>query len=280
MLWYHVANDLELGGNMPVRPNGGEPDLDGSEPLDELEPDHHELTVNHMGGANPRPRSRDKGWLKNIVAVLIGMAAGVLIKIVLTIPLTLVFPRDDGGLPQDLELIVELFATFIAGSIAGSLVPRYGWLFGLLTQAWKMVAMGLLLLTTLISVEIPDASYLVRVALFAFVTAAIAGGVAEHFRESIWSFLSTTFLLIGASFGCLLHLGGGLVYLYFLYRGGKALFEEGDFLKALLFLALLGPIVAYGVSFIFMGIFWLGSVIFHVLHAWYAKDLGLAPLEV
>ena len=60
------------------------------------------------------------------------------------IPLSLLFATEE-GLPQDIMLLLELFTAFIAGAIAASLVPRLGWLFGLLTQTLKFVFTAIIL---------------------------------------------------------------------------------------------------------------------------------------
>ena len=88
--------------------NGGESGIDGPEQLDELEHVHDELTVSSGTQARAaRPIRRKQAWLKNITAVLIGMVAGILIRLVINVPWLLFFPTDDGRVPRDIEVVIE-----------------------------------------------------------------------------------------------------------------------------------------------------------------------------
>ena len=164
--------------------------------------------------------------------------------------------------------------------MAGSLVPKHGWFYGALTQLFKMLGLTLLIVLMIrLSAPVPEFSYLVRLSLFSMASAGIAGGVAQRYRVKIWSFLGTIFGFVAAGLGCLMHALSGLLYLYFLYLGGKALFEDGAFLRALLYWVIVGPLVSYAVGFLMMGIALLGAKIFEALHNWYAEDLGLEPID-
>lgn len=230
----------------------------------------------------PRRKKR-RGW-KNFFAIIIGMLGGLVIRIVIGIPLALIFSTED-GLPQDITLILELFTSFVAGALAASLVPRLGWLFGMLTQTLKLVptAVALAVWAYLAATD-PEVEFhlldplrapLVRTMLLSIACAAVAGGIAEKHRPKILSFLGSTFGLIAGSFGCLLHSLFGLFQLYFLYLGGKAIFAEGKILRGLAIVIFIGPIASYAIGAIairiLMGVFWVFSKIYDA----YAEDLGL-----
>jgi len=196
--------------------------------------------------------------------------------------------RSDESLPPDLTLIVELFTAFMAGATTGTLVPRFGWLFGLLTQALKIlvtllviVAWAYLVVTDSeieISLDLLRAP-LVRLMLFAMITAGIGGFVGQKYRDSVMSFLGHTFGAVGGGIGCLTYALGGVAQLWFLYLGGKAFFEQGAILKALIYVCVVGPAVSYGFTLLLMGIFAVGGWAFKRLYNWYAPDLDLEPLD-
>jgi len=207
---------------------------------------------------------------------------------VIGLPLLLAFGTDD-GLPADLELILELFIAWVAGAVAGCLVPRYGWVFGVLTQVLRILLVILLfgiwayLVATDAEMKLsldPLRAPIIRLMLFAIVTAAIGGLIAERYRSQIFGFLTVVFGFVGAGLGCASYGFGFLVELYFVYLGGKAFFEEGAILKALLFIGVLGPLVSFVLSLLLMGLLMLGAWVFERLYRWYAPDLGLAPLSV
>jgi len=209
------------------------------------------------------------------------------VRTVIGIPLAIFFSTEE-GLPQDLALLLELFTAFIAGALAASLVPRLGWLFGMLTQALKLLltllALGVWAYLAATNPEVefhlldPLRAPLIRMMLLSIICAAVAGGVAEKYRERILSFLGSTFGTIAGGFGCLLHVTFGLFELYFLYLGGKAIFADGKILKGLAIVFLVGPIISYVVGAIIigvlMGVFWIFSKIYNA----YAEDLGLQPM--
>jgi hypothetical protein len=215
------------------------------------------------------------------------MLGGLLVRIVIGIPLAILFSTEE-GLPQDITLILELFTAFIAGALAATLVPRLGWLFGMLTQFLKLIltilAIGVWAYVAATDPEVnfnlldPLRAPLIRTMLFSIVCAAFAGAIAEKYREKIMSFLGSTFGLIGGSFGCLLHSSFGLFQLYFLYLGGKAIFADGEIFKGLAIVLFVGPIAGYAIGAILMGIlmgvFWIFSKIYNA----YAEDLDLEPM--
>ena len=235
----------------------------------------------------PGGRRRKRGWLKNLVAVLLGMCAGLFLRVVIGIPLVLLLGTEE-GLPDDLQLILELFVAFVAGAVAGCLVPRFGWLFALFTQLLKiLLTMILLGFWAYVIVTDPEVDFsiaplrapIIRLMLYAMITAAIGGAVAEKYRPGIMSFLASVFGVAGAGLGCAAYGFGFCVQFYFLYLGGKAFFEHGAILKALLFVFILGPIVSIVLSLAVGGVLMLGGWVFTRLHGWYAADLGLEPIE-
>jgi DNA-directed RNA polymerase subunit RPC12/RpoP len=231
-------------------------------------------------------KKRRRGW-KNFFAIIIGMLGGLLVRTVLVIPLSLLFATEE-GLPQDIMLLLELFTAFIAGAIAASLVPRLGWLFGLLTQTLKFVFTAIILAAGVyLAATDPDVEFnlltllrapVIRSMLFSIVCAVIAGAIAEKYREKILSFLGSTFGMITSGFGCLLHSSFLLFELYFLYLGGKAIFADGKVLKGLAIVIFIGPIASYAIGAILigivMGIFWIFSKIYNA----YAEDLDIDPI--
>ena len=72
---------------------------------------------------------RKTGWLKSFVAIFIGIVAGLFLRLVIGIPLVIIFGTEE-GLPLDITFVLEVFTAFVAGAMAGSLVPRLGWLIG------------------------------------------------------------------------------------------------------------------------------------------------------
>ena len=161
----------------------------------------------------PRPKKPRRG-LKNFCAVLIGMLGGFLLRLVIGIPLVLVFAGEE-GLPHDLSLLLDLFTAFIAGALAASLVPRLGWLYGMLTQIFKLIATAIFLgawaylLATdpdfEFSIVTPLKAFEMRTMYFSIICATIAGAIAERYRENILSFLGSAFGMLTGSIGCLLH---------------------------------------------------------------------------
>ncbi|MFA5239335.1 MAG: STAS domain-containing protein [Phycisphaerae bacterium] len=234
---------------------------------------------------SPHPHKRR--WLKNLVAILIGIVVGVFFRVVIGIPLALIFATDE-GLPLDITFILEVFTAFVAGAMAGSLVLRLGWLIGTLTQLLKMVvtliALGLWIFFVFTEKDVDFSLNFIRepsirLMIVAIFVAGIGGAIGEKYRSSIWSFLQVCFGFIAAIFVFALHAIGWLLYLYFLYRGGKALFEEGAFFKAILWVLVIGPVVSYGSFFLLLGVAMGGGWIFKKTYNWYAPDLGLEEME-
>ena len=233
------------------------------------------------------PYRRKRGWLKNLVAILIGIAIGVFLRVIIGIPLILIFATDE-GLPLDITFMLEVFTAFVAGAMAGSLVPCLGWLVGALTQLLKMVVtlvvLGLWIFFVVSEKDVDFSLNLIRVPfirlmIVAILVAGIGGALGEKHRNSIWNFLRACFGFIAAIFVFALHAVGWLLYLYFLYRGGKALFEEGAFLKAMLWVLVIGPVVSYGSFFLLLGIAMGGGWIFKKIYNWYLPDLGFEKME-
>jgi hypothetical protein len=230
---------------------------------------------------------RKRGALKNFIAVLIGMMGGFIVRIVIAIPLFILFATED-GLPDDLALILELFTAFVAGALAACLVPRLGWLFGMLTQFFKLLLMFVIIAiwVYLVATEPDFESFTlgpfhappIRIMIFSIVCAAIAGAVAEKYRGKIMYFLSSTFGLIGGGMGCLIYSLFGLFQLYFMYLGGKAIFADGKILKGFAIVLFVGPVISFGIGVILYG-FLFGSLwLFSKIYNWYAEDLGLEPI--
>lgn len=233
------------------------------------------------------PYHRKKSWLKNLVAILIGIIIGVFLRVTIGIPLALIFATDE-GLPLDITFILEIFTAFVAGAMAGSLVPRLGWLLGGLTQFLKIIVtvviFGLWVFFVVTDSEVDiSLNFIrephVRLMIIAIVIAGIAGTIGQKFRKHIWSFLGKVFGFIARTFIVVLHVGGSILYFYFLYRGGKALFEEGAILKALLWWVVIGPIVSYGSMLLLIAIVMGGGWIFKKIYNWYLPDLGFEKIE-
>lgn len=231
---------------------------------------------------------RRRGWLKNLVAILIGIIVGLFLRVIIAIPITLIFATEE-GLPLDITFILEAFTAFVAGGMAGSLVPRLGWLIGALTQLLKMIVtlvlIGLWVFFVVTEKEVDfSLDFLrmptIRLMIVAILIAGIAGTVGERYRKNIWVFLSIVFGFIGYIFGFICYAVAGLCYLYCLYRGGKALFEDGAILKAMLFVFVIGPVVSGLFWAIFMGLFMLGAFLYEKIYNWYAPDIGLHKREV
>lgn len=229
---------------------------------------------------------RKRGWLKNLVAILIGIIIGVFLRVIIGIPLTLIFATDE-GLPLDISFILETFTSFAAGAIAGSLAFRLGWLVGGLTQFLKiivtLVTFGLWTFFVVTDSEVDISLNLIRepnlrLMIIAIGIAGVAGAIGQKFRKNIWKFLGTCFGFIAGTFIIVVHIGGGVLYLYFLYRAGKALFEDGAILKAL-FWGVIGPIISYGSFFLLFGIVMCGGWIFKKIYNWYLPDLGFEEME-
>jgi len=244
-----------------------------------------DLDINKVDGG---PYHRKRGLMKNLVAILIGIVVGVFLRVILAIPLTLIFATEE-GLPLDITFMLEVFTAFIAGAMAGSLVPRLGWLIGALTQLLKMiftlVLLGLWIFFLVTDKEVDFSLDLlrmptIRLMIVAILVAGIAGSVGERYRRNIWVFLSVVFGSIGSILGFICYAVAGVCYLYCLYRGGKALFEDGAILKAMLFVFVIGPIVSGLFWAIFMGLFMLGAFLYEKIYNWYAPDMGLQKREV
>jgi hypothetical protein len=241
----------------------------------------------------------ERGWLKNFVAVIIGIIVGLLLRIitaiVIGIPLVLIFSRGGGTasdpkqLPLDIEFIFEIFIAFVAGAMAGSLVPRLGWLIGALTQFLNIILIITVLGFTVFfaATKNPKADLLssfwlssdFRIMLFGIVIAAVGGALGVRYRFTIWAFLKSVFGFLGFILSFLAYATGSILYLYFLYRAGKALFEDGAVLKAAFWGLVIGPIVSYVVGLSFFWIIWFGSWIFTKVYNWYASDLGFQRLD-
>lgn len=204
------------------------------------------------------------------------------------IPFSLFLSTED-GLPQDVALLLEMFTAFVAGALAGTLVLRLGWLFGMLTQLFKLLLTGFALgVWTYLVLTDPEINFnlldplrasAIRLLVLSIVCAVIGGAVAEKHRDKFLSFLGSTFGLMAGGFVLLLH---GLFFvfqLYFLYIGGKAIFVDGHIVKGLVIVLLIGPIASYAIGAIVIGIlfgvFWVLSKIYNI----YAADLGLERIE-
>lgn len=297
---YLITSPEGLAGEEITCPNCQETTIVPYEETDYQEDDYEEMEVEntqsslftcdehrYINHADSEPYQRKKGWLKNLVAIFIGIIVGVFLRVIIGIPLALIFATDE-GLPLDITFILEVFTAFVAGAMAGSLVPRLGWLVGGLTQFLKiivtLVTLGLWAFFIVTDSEVDISLNFIRepnlrLMIIAIVIAGIAGTIGQKFRENIWSFLGACFGFIAAIFVFVLHAVGWLLYLYFLYLGGKALFEEGAFLKAMLWVLVIGPVVSYGSFFLLFGIAMGGGWIFKKIYNWYLPDLGFEEME-
>jgi len=295
-----ITSPEELAGEEITCPSCQETIIVPYEEPDYQEDDYEEMgdedtqsslftSENHsyLNNADTETYQRKKGWLKNLVAILIGIVIGIFFRVIIGIPLALIFATDE-GLPLDITFILEVFTSFVAGAMAGSLVPRLGWLVGGLTQFLKiivtLVIFGLWAFFVVTDSEVDISLNFIRepnlrLMIIAIVIAGIAGTIGQKFRKNIWAFLGACFGFIAGTFIFILHAGGGILYLYFLYRGGKALFEEGAVLKAMLWVLVIGPVVSYGSFFLLLGIAMGGGWIFKKIYNWYLPDLGFEKME-
>lgn len=231
--------------------------------------------------------TRKNPWAKNVVAIVLGDIAGLFLRGVIAIPLFFVF-RSDDALPSDLMLLLELFTAFVAGATTGTLVPRFGWIFGLLTQTLEIVLTGIVigfwayLVVTDPAVEVsfdPLRAPLMRLMLYAMVTAALGGFVGEKYRESVLTFLASTFGAVAGGIGCAVYALGSIAQLWFLYLGGKAAFEERAIFKAVCYVFVVGPVASYGISLLLFACLLAGGWVFKRIYNWYMPDLDLEPLD-
>lgn len=242
------------------------------------------------------PGHRKRGWLKNLVAIIIGIIAGLFLRIVMVIPLVLIFGTGEGTasdpqrLPLDITLIFETFIAFVTGAMAGSLVPRFGWLIGALTQFLKIILTFAVLGFSIFFVVTKDPRTdllldvlrlpFFRIMFFGIMVAAVAGALGAKYRNKIWAFLVWIFGFLGAILLFAAYATGFIVYLYFLYRAGKALFEEHAVWKAALWGLLFGPMVSFVGGGLFYGIIFFGVWVFNKIYNWYAPDLGLEKSDL
>ncbi|RKY07094.1 MAG: hypothetical protein DRP56_06330 [Planctomycetota bacterium] len=241
----------------------------------------------YINNADAGSHHRKQGRLKNLIAIFIGIVVGVFLRVIIAIPLVLIFATDE-GLPLDITFILEVFTAFVAGAMAGSLVPRLGWLVGVLTQFFKiiitLVILGSWAFFVATDTEVGMSLNLIRepnfrLMIIAVVIAGVAGAIGEKYRKNIWVFLGRIFGFLAGSFVIVLQFGGGILYLYFLYRGGKALFEDGAVIKALLWVAVIGPLVSGGASILLIGTVMGGGWLFKAIYNWYLPDLGFEEME-
>lgn len=297
---YLITSLEELAGKEIICPSCQEMTMVPYEKPDYQEDDYEEMgdednqsslftseEHRYINNVNTEPYQRKKGWLKNLVAILIGIILGIFLRGIIGIPIVLIFATDE-SLPLDITFILEVFTAFVAGAMAGSLVPRLGWLVGGLTQFLKiivtLVILGLWAFFVVTDSEVDISLNFIRepylrLMIIAIVIAAIAGTIGQKFRKIIWGFLGTCFGFIASILMFGLYAVGCLLYLYFLYRGGKALFEEGAVLKAILWVLVIGPVVSCGTSFLLMGIVMGGGWVFKKIYNWYLPDLGFEKME-
>ena len=233
------------------------------------------------------PSPQKRRWLKNIIAVVLGIFGGFLVRQLILLPLNIFIYRD--GLPYDLYMLLEIFVAFISGSIAGCFVTRSGWLFGISTQVTKIMFLLFFFLvpiifnssynfeTSLIS-SIFKIPY-IRILIFAIISSGIAGYIGEKNRKNILSFLTNIFSIFGISIGWIISALGGLFYVYVIYLGGVAIFQEGAIGKGLLILVIIGPIVSSIGGIILYGIMALIIFALAKIYNWYAIDFDLKPLD-
>ena len=108
-----------------------------------------------------------------------------------------------------------------------------------------------------------------RLIIIAIVIAGAAGIIGQKFRKNIWSFLGACFGFIAGIFVITIQVLGGVIYLYFLYRGGKLLFEEGRVFGAMVWILVIGPAVSFGISFLFLFVGMFGGWIFKKIYNWW-----------
>jgi hypothetical protein len=223
-----------------------------------------------------------QGFGKHFVAIIIGIVVGIIFRFLIGIPLIFLFYKHD-GLPQDIESMLEYVSAFIAGALAGSLLVRNGWLIGGLTQFFKLLLLGIILVATLyisftetekdFSVYSILSSYFTRLIIIAIIIAGIGGHIGQKYRNQIWKFMSSVFTVIGGLYGFLIYILSGVIGLYLLYLGGKAIFEERAILKGIMIICILSPLVSSLAFGLFMGIITAGTWLFEKLSRWYKSDL-------
>ncbi len=297
---YLITSPEELAGEEITCPSCQEITIVPYGEPDNQEDDYEEMGVEdiesslftseehrYINKADAEPYQRKKGWLKNFVAIFIGIVTSLILGFILILLATafcLIF-RIKSGIPPDIFFLLRIFTAFIAGAIAGSLVPRLGWLIGALTQVVYVFPVAILIFVFLVVTD-ADVSSLpsietseIRFFVIAILVSGIAGTIGQKFRKNIWSFLGKIFGFIAGTFIVILHAVGVILYLYFLYRGGKALFEDGSILKALLWWVVIGPIFSYGSFLLLLGVFMGGGWVFKKIYNWYLPDLGFEKME-
>jgi hypothetical protein len=213
------------------------------------------------------PTVQKQGMWKYVVAVILGIIVGFSFRFSLVLPLSFMFATDN-GLPSDIEPILEYVSAFVAGSFAGSLAIRFGWLIGTLTQIVQITITSIVL-SMLIYFSITDSanevsvnaflgSYIFRIIAISAIFAGIGGHVGQKYRSQIWNFLTSFFSVVGSICGFIVSIISIGIGIYFVYLGGKAIFEEKSLFKGLLIIFVASPLIYYLTVFVLGGIMTTG----------------------
>jgi hypothetical protein len=122
-------------------------------------------------------------------------------------------------------------------------------------------------------------SPLFRLLSFGMVAAIIGGWLGQAYRRQLLSFVGSTLGLIAGGVGCIVYALGGIAWLWFMYVGGRAFFEEGNWIKAALYILLIGPAASSVLGLVFMGLFLGVGWVVTRIYNWYALDLGLERIQ-
>lgn len=186
--------------------------------------------------------------------------------------------------PVEVAFLVKFIVCFIGGALAGCLIMKRGWLWGICTQPvgiFGLLFYSYILLTrsetTLEMYREFGAFFLMesegfREIFFMLLGALIGGVVGEKYYKQIREIVGGIFGFIFGGMVIISQLLGGIVYLFFLYLAGKALFEQGNFLKAGLIVFIIGPILSTIFGAIMFGIIMGGGWIFEKLSSWYSIE--------
>lgn len=222
------------------------------------------------------PNKRKYPFLKNVFAIIIGILGALFVRFIIA---TIIMIISKSEIPPDITILLDIFVSFLAGSLASGLVPSKGWLIGFLTQILQLfvlVAVIILKIFEISDFSIP--SWHIRLAIFCITSATIAGYVTEKYRDNLWSFIKSVFSFVTGSIFLLFEILSFIIYIFPFYLAGKLLFEQGAVLKALLVAFVAGPIASAIVGGIFMGIVYGFGWILSIIYNWYADDLGYERL--
>lgn len=189
---------------------------------------------------------------KKILAIILGAVVGFTLRFIISFVITII-TRD--SLPQDVTIILEIFASFFAGTFAASLAINKGWLIGLLTQILQifyLITSIILLFFPVIEFSFP--TWHVRLAIYCLISATVAGAVTHRYRHSIKKFLKVVLGVFAGGFAIVYFIFGLLIEIIPIYWGIKIFLTEAKLLKAVVVAFVVGPIITTLIMFILYGL--------------------------